>query len=596
MKKKTYIIIMLVLIISSCKKFLSEVNTDPTQFNSATPAAILQGCIKSTTDLLANNNMNRWWDIAHQVCLSTRYSSDDAGIWQTLYVNVLENIAQIKQQYGNDSGYVNQVQIARIWESYAYYLLVANYGPVAKSQANNPNIQDQIIYDNEDTVYMQILDTLKDAVSKINIANTKDKLDYDVIYNGDVSRWIKFANTLRLEVALNCRRNLGSFADNQIKDVMSDENNTITAENESARVPYENVTNNQNPYFIKFKLNSYAGLPFPSMSEFLFVFFRSYEDPRLGAYFDSVPLRNRYVLTDTLASTQDDSLRVVSYPIPYFGRPQSPALLPGWTALANEPNPLTGLSDTSYSRIKGYGYGAQNDPMPANSLVAAAHPFTVLSYAQSEFLKAEAAQLGLGGGQSAQTYYNAGIAANFSFWGLSSDQLNAYMQQDGIKWDTKGSGFYNYLSIVKADIPQDNLSKIWIQSWLNFFPDQAFESWTLQRRTRVLDLPPLTNPGTSGYISVPYMDIPGRTVYPANSQKLNPVGYADALKKLGVTSIDDLYPYITLHFALPFTVKDWNAVNASYNTAYMQKWYGSTVQDLKAAGVSYTVKSTYLPQ
>jgi len=590
MKKIIFFALGCILLITvGCKKYLTEVNQDPNQFATASPAAILQGSFKATTDFLANDNMSRWWDLGHMIWNGQRFDLTGDDVWKPMYVSVLSGITQLKLKYENDSNYTNQVQIARIWESYAYYLLVANYGPVAKSQANNPDFQDHILYDTENDVYNEILDTLKDAVSKIDVNKVNDKLTYDVIYGGDLNKWIKFGNTLRLEIALNCRRNLGSVADAHIKDVMANDANTINSESETAKLKYEDVTNNQNPYYIKYKLNNQNTVPV--MSDFLFLYLRSYHDPRLDAYFDSVPVRNRYEVTDTLLSSVDDSIRIVNYTVPHFGKPEAPTLLSGWTSLAGIANPMSVSSDTTYSHLKGFSYGRLD--VPDNSLIAADRPFMILSYAQAEFLKAEAAELGLGGSESAEQYYEKGIAANFSFWGLNAQQLADYLNVDGIKWNTEGKGFYNYLGIVKADIPKDNLYKIWIQSWMNFFPDQAFEAWTLQRRTRALEFPPMTNPG-GGTVFTAYMDIPDRTPYPKSNASLNPTGYADALEKLGIGgSADDWNPYIPLKFMPPFTVKDWNAVVPHYDMSYVLKWYGNTIESLDSAGVPYKVLATF---
>jgi len=594
---KKYIIPLLAVAITvfgGCKKFLSEVNSDPNKFLTASPEAIMEGSIKATTDFLANDNPSRWWDLSNLVWAGQRWDLTGDNVWD-LYYKVLQGTTQLKQLYGSDSSFNNRVQLARIWESYTYYILVANYGPIAKSQALNPDgFNNNILYDNEDTVYRQILDTLKDAVSKINLNNTTDHLTYDVLYghgNDQLTKWIKFANTLRLEIALTCRRNLGAYADDHIKDVMSNEANTINSESETAKLTYGNdISTNMNPYYLKYKFNSNT-LPAPVMSEAMFLYFRSYKDPRMPVYFDSVPLRNRPLVRDTLLSNLDTFKRVVSYQIPFFGRPESSSMLPGWSNLAGTTNPLSGLSDTSYSYLKGFGWGKFSDGIPTYSLVGATRPFIILSYAQAQFLKAEAAQLGLGGSQSAESYYGQGIAANFAYWGISS-QLADYMNRDGIKWGTKGNGFWNWLSIVKADIPQDNLAKIWMQSWFNFFPDQAFEAWTLERRTRVFDFAPMTNPG-NGYLDVPYEDIPLRTPYPLDNLKLNPIGYADALVKLGIGgSQNDRYPYVPLHFVAPYTPKNWNAVVPQYNGSFAQKWYGNTIQALDSAKIPYTLLAT----
>ncbi|MFL9483906.1 SusD/RagB family nutrient-binding outer membrane lipoprotein [Chitinophagaceae bacterium LWZ2-11] len=598
---KKYIVWLVIILIGvSCTKNLTNLNTDPTQFTTALPEAIMEGVVKKTNDQMANYNTSKYWDLNNTIIQqANRYDLTDAGLWQTMYVNVLENLQQIFAQYGTDSGFVNRVQIARIWQAYTFSILAGNFGPTAMTQANNPNYLSTVLFDNEDSVYTYCLNTLKDAASKINL--NKDRLSYDVVYGSDgnsLTRWIKFANTLRLKIALRCQRNLGAVAVNHIRDVMANEANTINSEAETAKMNYENVVsngaNNMNPYYIKYVLpNSYYGTyapwnsstsatnAVPKLSDYLLAFFRSYSDPRLGAYFDSVPvMANRAIIRDTLKSTGDDSSRIVTYPVPYFGMPKSPNILPGWTNLNGLVNPMQ-ISNNAFSNATA-------------SIFAANRPYVILGYAEAQFLKAEAAQLGLGGSQPASGYYYSGINANFAFWGLPVSAAIAYENVNGIKWGTTGTGFNNYLDICTTNIPANDIYKIWIQSWLNYVPDGAFDSWCLMRRTRALIFAPHTNPGSAA-LSTPYSDLPDRSVYPTTVQSLNPAGYASALTLLGINgaAADDKNPYIRLHFEAPYTVPDWNAMNANYNFSYVQKWYGTTIQALKSSGVPYTLVSTY---
>lgn len=595
---KKYIIagFILSVLFISCAKDFNDMNTDPTQFTDATPEGALQGSFRRLNDFMANNNTNRWWDIAHLMNAGSRYNVEDAGLWQNMYVNVLEPINQLKLTYGADTAYGNRIQIARIWECYAYSILVGNYGPVPRSEANDRDHMASIKYDPEDSVYAYILNTLKDAVSKFNLNRTKDKLAYDVIYGTGASattNWVKFANTLRLKIALRCYKNLQQLASLHISDVMANENMTISAETETAKMAYENLINNENPYYIKYKRNSYTADP-PCLSDVMFVYFRSYNDPRLNAYYDSVPkatnLNDRYLLRDTLASTADDSFRVVDYRIPHFGKPKSPAKLPGWTGLVGN-DPLGGTNVRTSSRPKGYGWTSGSNQAAGIGLFAPEQPFMILSFAEAQFLKAEAAFLGLGGTKSAEQYYNEGINANFAYWKISDAERDAYKARDGVKWNTTGIGYTDYVSIVKADIPADNLAKIHVQEWINYYPDQAFDVWCLQRRTRAMNFSPHTNPN-NGVVPTPYIDIPLRGNYPFSSQQLNPIGYNDALSQLGAVS-NDLNPYIPLKFVKDYTVPDWNAVPALYSTKYMTKWYGNTIQSLQAAGVTFTKISTF---
>lgn len=598
MKKIIYIFIILVASVSCTKNFTS-INTDPTAFTKVTPEATIESAIRSLNFQMEKYNDSKFWDMAHFFTTgNNRYDATDAGLFQTMYVNVLENLQQVTNNYGQDSSFNNRVQIARIVKCYTYSILVGLYGPVSLNQANNPDYLANIAYDNEDSVYTYILTNLKDAASKINLSKQTDKLTYDVVYGSDANsllRWVKFANTLRLKVALRCMRNLGTVATDHIKDVMSNEAYTINSEAEAAKMNHENVSGNENYYYQTY-IKVVSGLGLPRLNDFLLAYFRSYQDPRLNVYFDSVTnINNRLLITDTLTSTADDSLRIVTYPIPHLGVSSQSILLPGWTGLTGFTNPMSGASNAvatnSYS------------PPAAKWFNSPTNPFYMLTYADALFLKAEAAQLGLGGSQAPSSYYYAGITENFTFWGLPVSAATAYENIPGIKWGTAGTGFNNWLSIANCNIPQADINKIWIQSWLSYFPDNGFDAYTLQMRTRVINFPPNTNPGgnTAAYIATPYIDLPTRHSYPSAILTLNPKGFAQALKLLGTNNPDDYYIYIPLHYEVPYTVPDWNAAPASYDMRYVRNWYGSTIQSLTAASKSagfaarVTLVKTYHP-
>jgi hypothetical protein len=600
MKRSIYIFIVLAGLLAACTKNFTQKNTDPNQFLSVSPEATIESAVRSLNNQIANYNATKYWDISNQIIIGSRYDVTDGGLWQTAYVNVLENLKQIEVNYGGDTAYNNRVQIARILECYTYSILTGNYGPIPIHQANNLNDLSSIIFENEDSAYSYILTNLKDATSKIKL--TGDKLSYDVIYpGGTVTNWIKFANTLRLKIALRCMRNLGATATSHIQDVMSNEANTISSEVESAKMAYENVTSNYNPYWIKYvqpnnvyPYNPTATNPPPKMGDNLQAFLRSYNDPRMTVYFDSVPAANRYIITDTLTSTADDSLRIVTYPIPYLGSPlATPGTLGSWISLNGLVNPIGTLNNKAYSNI-------------ASSIVTnPARPIMMLGYAETLFMKAEAAILGYGGSKSPEQYYTAGIDANFAFWGISSTAGTTYKSTNGIKFGTAGAGFNNFTGLVNFSIPQADINKIWIQRWMTYFPDQSFDSWCLIRRTRFFSFAPNTNPGGySSYTAHPtYMDIPGRGSYPNSAtqsiQQLNPSGYQSAIQLLGTQRADDYDPDQTLHFALPFTPTNWTNPNAFYDLSYLRKWYGTTIQSLQAAaasgGFKFGLVSTYHP-
>ncbi len=595
-----FIVALTTLCLGSCAKNFETLNTDPNQFVKASPEALIQIAVKRTGDLIGSSGLNsginiNTWEIANFAEAGARYTANDQNIWQNSYVSILQNLVQVEKDYGADSTFINRVQIAKIWKAYVYSILVGYYGPIPIAEANNQNNLNVVNFESEDTVYTKILGMLKEAGSKINDTKTKDKLSYDVVYGNTANpllSWKKFANTLRLRIALRCRKNLGGVADAAIQELMANETNLIGSEAETAKVPYENVFGNENPYYKTYIRAAFTG-NFPRMTDMMLMYLKSYKDPRMYTYFDTVKLVNRYRVTDTVTSTADDSLRVITYPIPHYGLVKSNTKLPGWGAtLAGGIDPQGQINTGGLNGASAYSM------VSLNILNNPVRPIIILSFAEAQFLKAQAAILSLGGAQNAETYYNSGIDANFAFWGISTTLRDAYKAGNGIKFGTTGVGLWNYLHIVNANIPAGDINKIYFQSWLNYYPDQPFDAWCLQRQTRVLNLSPHTNPG---FPSLLYQDIPDRGVYSVTVSTQNPTGYAGALNLLGATGYADetSNPYIPLKFEAPYKVPDFNAIPAFYDLSGMNKWYGSTIQSVRAAGlaVGFTViiTKTYKP-
>lgn len=98
---------------------------------------------------------------------------------------------------------INVVQMARIWRAYLYSELADNFGPIPRSQAfKGPDVE--LTYDNVESVYKYILDELKDASAKIDmeLPAISDLNLYDQIFQGNLEKWQKYANSLRLRYAM----------------------------------------------------------------------------------------------------------------------------------------------------------------------------------------------------------------------------------------------------------------------------------------------------------------------------------------------------------------------------------------------------------
>jgi hypothetical protein len=568
MKKIIYILSFLAIgILGACTKDFEEINTNPAQFLTPDAEPVFSSTVKRTVDLMAGNNVDFLWEYSHIVNKSGRYGGGNDTYWQQTYVEVLGNLKQLKELYKDNPGYANRLQIVNIWECYVYAMMVGTYGPVPYSAAleMTPSVK----YDDENTIYASLLTRLKTASDAIVL--TGDKFNPDILYGGDLTKWKKFANSFRLRLALTVQRNIPA-AQAAITELMSNEAMLISSDADNARFSYSAAEGSESPYFVKLIKNVTSPDLQPKMSDYAMLYFRPYNDPRMQAYFEAVAPANQFVILDTLSSSADDTLRVVNYKIPYMGNAKSTFNIPTWNLTGL--SPFNGASVNSYSNLQ-------------PSILAAAHPFMLMDYAEVCFMKAEARELNLGGTKTSEQYYNDGVNANFAFWGLSSSAA-AYLGGNGIKFNTAGKGFNNFWSLVNSDIPNNNLTKIWVQRWLNYYPDGAYESWVLQRRTNNLKLVPHTNPG-SGVLNNPFQEIPDRWEYPIIAER-NIEAYKQALTILG--SPNDS-PEMALKFATPYVHRNWSLAQPVFDSRFEQKWFGNTIQDLTAKGVAYTIVNKF---
>jgi hypothetical protein len=582
MKKLKYLCVLLTLSALSCTKNFDNLNVNPTQIGIPDVEPVMTQVFKATADRLETDNLNFFWEYANIIePIGERYSAGDDALWGDFYTLGLGNTRQLKKIYGTNPAYANRMAIISIWECYMYSVLVATYGPIPYSQAGL--VASYIPFDDENTIYSSLLTQLKQASDAINLSG--DKLTTDVIYGGDLTKWKKFANSLRLKIALRCQRNVPTDAVAAIKDVMANETMLISSDADDAKFQYGIADGSQSPYWTKYQKAIVASASTPTMGDYVFTYFRSYKDPRMQAYFNQSV--SGFSITDTLTSTADALHHIVTYKIPYLGAAKYTAALVTWGIPGNVFYVGASYSD-SYSTLP----GVNGKPVTATSnvnLVAADRPFYFMNYADVCFMEAEASALGYGGAQTADKYYYNGINANFAFWGLSTGQSTAYEAQPGIQWNTAGHGFNYALGYLNTSIPTDNFTKIWIQQWLNSYVDGSFDAWCLFRRTQFIQLPVHTNPGTPNNPFNSYGILPDRFPYPTTETASNPNGVSDGATLLGAANV----PQTLLKFAKPYPFTNWASVRAFLDYSEMEKYYGTTIQSLTTAGVVYTETGKY---
>jgi len=228
MKKLKFLVPILALAFLSCDQYL-DVNESPNQltFDKATPSKLLPGAQVSTyrvqvgsMNQLGNVFMNSWtrnvqsfgngFDKELQLNLDNGFY---ASIWDGLF-RELKNYQAIIDYPNPDGTYDNYVAAAKICKSFYTQYLVDLYGNVPYSEAWKGNANVTPKYDDDYAIYQSLITQLEEARNLIANApaNVEDIAPYDVMLEGDMTKWTEFANTVQLRLCLRMSECTGAKA------------------------------------------------------------------------------------------------------------------------------------------------------------------------------------------------------------------------------------------------------------------------------------------------------------------------------------------------------------------------------------------------
>lgn len=564
-------VVLGILLFTACDKEFEELNTNPNVFTTGEPDNLMAGAIKNTLDLVGGDmnfqmflNYGSYIGQAGGAFPRFYYTEQQVNAWwKRFYVDILKNTQEVIDNNSERPGYANRVQIAKIWKSYVYSVMVSTFGGVPLSDAFSG--QNSIAYDTEEEVYVAILALLKDAGESITADG--DRLRLDPVFDGDNVLWKKFANTLRLKIALRISEGFPELAETHVREVMADESALISSGNEIVRMRWGTDEPNWSYTYRRFVFTNNTQQA-AKINHYLMLFMKSYKDPRLEAFAD--PAEEPFYIIDSLYKTEGSSEKVaVTYGIPYLGVPLAGGqTLASWD-IPDKEKTLKGYTDKNVSNIDFENFMTMD------------MDYVIISHAETNFMKAEAALKGWGGSKTADEYYYAGIDASFKQYGVSG--AADYKNQDGIKWGTSSAGIRDFVGVVTSAISADPMEQIVRQRWLAMF-FQGHDAWCLEKRTRLLGFPPHLNPEAS--LGLNYAVVPERMVYDALEVGLNGEAYAAAVARLEGGRNEMTTP---LKMNKPYTPILWGEMVATNNYDFGAQWYGDSIDDLEAAGVDYDI-------
>ena len=180
--------------------------------NTAQFTEVLLGCALSGYLAPAKDGWNN-------VTIANYNATDD---WTNVFMASDRIIPVIYANYRtlqNVTDDPNILAVGEIVKVAAMHRVTDTYGPIPYSKIGQ-NGEINVPYDSQEEVYRLMFEELNSAIDalKENISMGSFSSTADVIYSGDITRWIKFANSLKLRLAMRI-----CYADAELSKQMADE-------------------------------------------------------------------------------------------------------------------------------------------------------------------------------------------------------------------------------------------------------------------------------------------------------------------------------------------------------------------------------------
>ncbi len=482
--KSLYVLLLgSVILLASCTKNYKNINVDKNSI-AVIGAADLPFLFSEAQDVAPNAYYN--YQVAQNLfadqycqyfaCEATYFNSDRLIIRQDwlpaafnpMYTNVLPQLQSIFAASDSTSP---EYAMANVWWVYTFHRMTDYWGPIPYFSAGIPG--NTVPYDPQDKIYADFFKRLTSAAAILAAhAGENHYGSYDLIYGGDVNRWLKFANSLRLRLAIRISKVDPATAQVQAEAAVA--GGVMTT---SAAITDPTAQTSGDDAFVQRSAKGTDGNGLQSMSDWnefrmsatMASVLNGYQDPREPQYF--LPTLN----SGTTYSGIRNGLSIAQQ-----------TLAPN--VAANNSHVGQRWSSTNVVDKNGNVLGS------ANSIATGQN---VMVTAESYFNRAEGALLGWNMGGTAQQMYNMGITNSLIQWNVTSPTVQqAYINSTNTPI-APGDGLSSpAVSTIPVLFDPSNqaieLQQIATQKWLALYPD-GVEAWADYRRGHYMAQYPVVN-------------------------------------------------------------------------------------------------------
>lgn len=386
--------ILTIVCLASCTKDFEKINTDPDALPNVPPQNMLVNVLRYSGEQFGGD-VDGYGTFAGYIVkiqypdyLSSLIPENNTygNRWLSCYYNITQMNDLLKKTEERAEGFKNIRTIARIWQNYMWSYLLDGWGDIPYTDAFKGMPDEGSIlkpkYDKQEDVFPAVLADLKKIADEMAAGVGQDKLEnYDVIYNGDMLKWQKFCNSLRLRMAMRISAVAPDLAKSTIEEIAINKKNYPVLETnaENCYLYYPGTLPYMEPWY-KTGINE-KRIDNWGMSDIFINYLNKVKDPRIASIAQKTS-------TGTYVGYQN--------------------------GVAASPSPLRSVSWIGEHYINN---------------AAGYTPF----YRSSEtfYILAEAAMLGYNVGMTAEEAYNKAVMISMQDNGISDADAKIYLEKEG---------------------------------------------------------------------------------------------------------------------------------------------------------------------
>ncbi|MCD7850433.1 MAG: SusD/RagB family nutrient-binding outer membrane lipoprotein [Parabacteroides sp.] len=305
------------LLLGGCTSNFEDINTDPDALETGSPTNQLGYVLRYTASQYGAIDATESWAgymVKIQYMDNYSYLPTDNTYGNKFACSYRCNVQLddvLKQTEANADEFKNIRWAVRIWKEFLWLWCTDQFGAIPYTEANK--IEEGTVkgkYDSQEVIYTAILKNLKTIADEMAAETGSDKIgEGDFLFNGDVDKWRKFCNSLRLRAAMRIVNVAPELARSTVEEIGSNLSTypVLDSSNDNAYFNWQGSSPYFEPWYDNFRTRDDHG-----MSNIFVAHLTSTKDPRISTIMKPAESDNEYRGYENGALAAPSNLKTIS--------------------------------------------------------------------------------------------------------------------------------------------------------------------------------------------------------------------------------------------------------------------------------------------